>query len=153
MNCDFKYCLKNPKLSPCCLTMYRSANKFLLRQQFKKTTPKLLSNLYFHINYLSGNGKSSDCYQKGYKLDKSNLQLENMYNTYINMINTIESKHSLSQSYTLSYSLMFLIFDEHNKITNFSQLFLKYAIKNPTLLIPSIIEFALTHFISKCSII
>ena len=137
MKCNFKSCLRDPKLSPCCLTLYRNGNKFLLRQQFKKITPKPLKNLYFHVNYLTGNGKDDDCYQKGYRLNKSNLQLENMYNTYINMISTIESRHSLSQSYTLSYSLIFLIFDEHNKITNFSQLFLKYVIKNPTLLIPS----------------
>lgn len=135
MNCDFKSCLKNPKLLPCCLTMHRGVNKFILNQQFKKITPKPLRNLYFRVNYLTGNTKNDDCYQKGYRLNKSNLQLENMYNTYINMINTVESRYTLNQHYTLSYSLIFLTFDEHDKITNYSQLFLKYTIKNPTLLI------------------
>lgn len=137
MKCNFKTCLKNPKLTTCCLKIYRGKNKFILEQRPKKTIPKVQKNLYFHVNYLSGNGKSSDCYQKGYILDRSNLQLENMYNTYIDMINTIESQHTLTDSYTLSHSLIFLIYDQNNNITNFSQLFLKYAIKNPTLLIPS----------------
>ena len=137
MKCNFKTCLKNPKLTPCCLKMYKGRNKFIFEQQPKKLTKQSLKNLYFHVNYLSGNGRSSDCYQKGYELDRSNLQLENMYNTYIDMINTIELRHDLNvASYTVSYSLIFLIFNQDN-ITNFSQLFLKYAIKNPTLLIPS----------------
>lgn len=135
MKCNFKTCLKNPKLTPCCLKIYRGKNKFILEQRPKKTIPKVQKNLYLHINYLSGNGKTSDCYQKGYKLDRSNLQLENMYNTYTDMIKTIESHHSLTTAYTLSYSLIFLTFNQDNNITNFSQLFLKYAIKNPTLLI------------------
>lgn len=137
MKCNFKTCIKKPKLTPCCLKMYRGRNKFIFEQQPKKLTKQPLKNLYFHINYLSGNGRTSDCYQKGYELDRSNLQLENMYNTYINMINTIESRHSLTTAYTLSYSLIFLTFNQDNNITNFSQLFLKYAIKNPTLLILS----------------
>lgn len=136
MECNFKTCLKNPKLTPCCLKMYRGRNKFILDQP-KKDAKQPLKNLYLHINYLSsGNGRTSDCYQKGYKLDRSNLQLDDMYDTYINMINTIESRHSLTAAYTLSYSLIFLTFNQDNNITNFSQLFLKYAIKNPTLLIP-----------------
>lgn len=138
MKCNFKTCLKNPKLTPCCLKMYRGTNKFILEQQPKKTISRqLLKNLYFHINYLSGNGKTSDCYQKAYELKRSNLQLENMYNTYLDMIESIESQHNFTTSYTLSYSLIFLTFNQNNKITNFSQLFLKYAIKNSTLLIPS----------------
>ena len=137
MKCDFKTCLKNPKLTPCCLKMYRGRNKFILDQS-KKDAKQPLKNLYLHINYLSsGNGSTSDCYQKGYKLDRSNLQLEDMYGIYIDMIKTIESRHSLTAAYTLSYSLIFLTFNQDNNITNFSQLFLKYAIKNPTLLILS----------------
>lgn len=132
MECNFKTCLKNPKLTPCCLKMYRGRNKFILDQP-KKTAKPPLKNLYLHINYLSG--RTSDCYQKGYKLDRSNLQLDDMYDTYIEMIDTIESHHSLTAAYTLSYSLIFLTFNQDNNITNFSQLFLKYAIKNPTLLI------------------
>lgn len=138
MKCNFKTCLENPKLNPCCLKLlYGRRNKFILGQQPKKIIPKTQKKIYFHINYLSGNGETSDCYQKGYELNKSNLQLENMYSTYINMIKTIEAQHTLTESYTLSYSLIFLTFNQNNNVTNFSQLFLKYAIKNSTLLIPS----------------
>ena len=135
MECNFKTCLKKPKLTPCCLKMYRGRNKFILDQP-KKTEKPPLKNLYLHINYLSGDGKNStsDCYQKGYKLDRSNLQLDDMYDTYTNMINTIGLHHDLTKAkaYTLSYSLIFLTFNQDNNITNFSQLFLKYAIKNLT---------------------
>ena len=135
MECNFKTCLKKPKLTPCCLKMYRGRNKFILDQP-KKTEKPPLKNLYLHINYLSGDGKNStsDCYQKGYKLDRSNLQLDDMYDTYTNMIKTIKLHHDLTKAkaYTLSYSLIFLTFNQDNNITNFSQLFLKYAIKNPT---------------------
>ena len=141
MKCNFKTCLENPKLNPCCLKLlYGRRSKFILGQQPKKIIPKTQKKLYLHINYLSGI-TTSDCYQKGYKLDRSNLQLDDMYKTYIDMINTIETHHSLSittaAAYTLSYSLIFLTFNQDNNITNFSQLFFKYAIKNQTLLILS----------------